>query len=132
LLKGGASSQVLEYESRFESLRGLFGRLLSDFMVMDFSFEKAFETAERFFGEGKVGFAGVDGTFYSERKGSKIHPLITESMSFFKEIVETKKTEIIFIHFNHSSRLLSGDKSIRNTIEAKGFYVADDGDELWL
>jgi hypothetical protein len=66
LLKGGASSQVLEYESRFESLRGLFGRLLSDFMVMDFSFEGAFETAERFFGGSKVGFAGVDGTFYSQ------------------------------------------------------------------
>jgi pyrroloquinoline quinone biosynthesis protein B len=77
-------------------------------------------------------YAIVDGTFYSERKGSKIHPLITESMSFFKDIVETNKTEVIFIHFNHSSRLLSGDKSIRRTIEAKGFHVADDGDELWL
>jgi len=77
-------------------------------------------------------YAVVDGTFFSERKGSKIHPLITKSMAFFKDIAEAKKTRIIFIHFNHNSRLLSGDKSVRENIEAKGFYVADDGDELWL
>jgi pyrroloquinoline quinone biosynthesis protein B len=77
-------------------------------------------------------YAVVDGTFYSERKGSKIHPLITESMAFFKDIAEAKKTSIIFIHFNHNSHLLSQDTSIRESIEAKGFYVADDGDELWL
>jgi len=79
-----------------------------------------------------VDYAVLDGTFYSERRGSKIHPLITESMSFFKDIVKTKKTESIFIHFNHSSKLLSGDISIRKAIEAKGYYVADDGDALWL
>lgn len=77
-------------------------------------------------------YALVDGTFYSERRGSKIHPLITESMAFFKDIATTKKTDITFIHFNHSSKLLSQDTSIRKAIEAKGFHVADDGDELWL
>jgi len=77
-------------------------------------------------------YAFVDGTFYSDRRGSRIHPLITESMAFFKDIATTKKTDITFIHFNHSSKLLSGDESIRKAIEAKGFYVADDGDELWL
>ena len=38
LLKVGASDQVLEYEERFQSLRGLYDRLLSDFIVSEFSF----------------------------------------------------------------------------------------------
>jgi len=38
LLKVGASDQVLEYEARFQSLRGLYDRLLSDFIVSEFSF----------------------------------------------------------------------------------------------
>ena len=79
-----------------------------------------------------VDYALVDGTFYSERRGSKIHPLITESMAFFKDIAAAKKTAIIFIHFNHNSELLGKDPSVRNAIEGNGFHVADDGDELWL
>lgn len=79
-----------------------------------------------------VDYAFVDGTFYSERRGSKIHPLIIKSMDFFKEIAETQKTAIFFIHFNHSNLLLGHDKSIRKTIEDRGFHVADDGAELWL
>jgi pyrroloquinoline quinone biosynthesis protein B len=79
-----------------------------------------------------VDYAFVDGTFYSERRGSKIHPLIIKSMDFFKEIAETQKTAIFFIHFNHSNLLLGRDKSIRKRIEDRGFHVADDGAELWL
>ena len=65
LLKVGASDQVSEYEERFRSLRGLYDRLLSDFIVGKFSYQKAHETAEGFFGSRKVQFAGVDGTMYS-------------------------------------------------------------------
>jgi pyrroloquinoline quinone biosynthesis protein B len=79
-----------------------------------------------------VDYAFVDGTFYSERRGSKIHPLIIDSMEFFKDIVGKTKPAIYFIHLNHSNRVLSRDKSVRETIEAKGFHVADDGQELWL
>jgi len=39
--------------------------LLSDFIVSEFSFQRACETAEEFFGSSKVRFAGVDGTMYS-------------------------------------------------------------------
>ena len=53
-------------------------------------------------------------------------------MDFFKKIAETQKTAIFFIHFNHSNLLLGHDKSIRKTIEDRGFHVADDGAELWL
>ena len=65
LLKVVASVQVLEYEERFRSLRGLYDRLLSDFIVSEFSCHGAYETALRLFGSSKVRFAGVDGTMYS-------------------------------------------------------------------
>ncbi len=79
-----------------------------------------------------VDYAFVDATFFSERRGSKIHPLIIESLEFFKDIVMDQKPAIYFIHFNHNNRLLGKDKSIRKSIEAKGFHVADDGQEIWL
>ncbi|MDH5664214.1 MAG: hypothetical protein OEY90_07095 [Candidatus Bathyarchaeota archaeon] len=65
LLRVGASDQVSEYEERFRSLRGLYDRLLSDYIVSEFSFQEAYETAEEFFGSSRVRFAGVDGTMYS-------------------------------------------------------------------
>ena len=65
LLRLGASDQVLEYEGRFRGLRGLYDRLLRDFMVSDFDFGRACETAKGFFGSDKVRFAGIDGTMYS-------------------------------------------------------------------
>lgn len=65
LLRVGASGQVSEYEERFLSLRGLYDRLLSDYIVSEFSHTGAYETAEEFFGSSKVRFAGVDGTMYS-------------------------------------------------------------------
>lgn len=89
---------------------------------------------------GSVDYAFVDATFYSggDRPGRPDpgkpgrHPYIMESMDFFKEIADTKKTAIYFTHFNHSNRVLGRDKSIRQTIEDRGFFVSDDGDELWL
>lgn len=65
LLKVGASDQVSEYEERFQSLSGLYDRLLSDFIISKFSFQGAYETAEEFFGSSRVRFAAVDGTMYS-------------------------------------------------------------------
>ena len=65
LLRVGASDQVSEYEERFRSLRGLYDRLLSDYIVSEFSFQEAYEIAEEFFGSSRVRFAGVDGTMYS-------------------------------------------------------------------
>jgi len=66
LLKLGASSQVSEYEERFRSLKNLYDRLLSDFIVSSFKVEEAYETAEKFFGSNVIRFAGIDGTMYSK------------------------------------------------------------------
>ena len=58
LLRVGASGQVFEYEERFWSLRGLYDRLLSGYIVSEFSYQGAYDTAEKFFGSRKVRFAG--------------------------------------------------------------------------
>ena len=65
LLRLGAEDRVLEYERRLASAKGLYERLLSDFIISGFSFEQAYETALKFFGSHKVRFAGIDGTMYS-------------------------------------------------------------------
>lgn len=61
----GASNQVTEYENRFQSLRFLHDRLLSDLIISHFDNEKAYETAKQFFGSSTIRFAGIDGTMYS-------------------------------------------------------------------
>jgi len=65
LLQFGASNQVTEYENRFQSLRSLHDRLLSDFIISQFDNEKAYETAKQFFDSSTIRFAGIDGTMYS-------------------------------------------------------------------
>jgi len=65
LLQLGASSQVTEYENRFQSLRALHEYLLSDFIISDFNNEQAYETAKQFFDSSTIRFAGIDGTMYS-------------------------------------------------------------------
>lgn len=79
-----------------------------------------------------VDYAFVDATFYSERLGSKMHPLIIESMEFFKDIIKDNKPCIYFIHLNHNNLVLGKDRSIRKSLEDKGFHIADDGQEFWL
>jgi hypothetical protein len=61
----GASDQVTEYENRFQSLRSLHERLLSDFIISNFDNDNACETARQFFGSSIIRFAGIDGTLYS-------------------------------------------------------------------
>ncbi|MGA9387196.1 MAG: hypothetical protein WBV70_00015 [Candidatus Bathyarchaeia archaeon] len=65
VLRLGASSQVLDYEQRFSSIRNLYDDLLSNLIRMDFNQKEAYETAKEFFGTSSVRFAGIDGTMYS-------------------------------------------------------------------
>ncbi len=65
LLRLGSYGQVAEYENRFQSLRTLFERLLSDLIISDFNNELAYETAKHIFGSSTIRFAGIDGTMYS-------------------------------------------------------------------
>jgi hypothetical protein len=65
VLRLGASSQVLDYEQRFSSLRSLHDSLLAGFIRMDFNEKEAYRTAQEFLGADRVRFAGIDGTMYS-------------------------------------------------------------------
>jgi hypothetical protein len=64
-LKLGASTQVLDYEKRFSSLKNLYESLLSNIIKTDFNCEEAHATAKEFFGSSSVRFVGIDGTMYS-------------------------------------------------------------------
>ena len=76
-MRKGASDQIVEYNRRFESIKDLYDSFLGDLFVSDFSYEKAYKTARRFFGSSKVEFAAIDGTEYT-------HPLF-DMVIFFLE-----------------------------------------------
>lgn len=64
-MRKGASDQIVEYNRRFESVKDLYDSFLTDLIVSDFSYERAYDTARRFFGSDKVEFAAIDGTEYT-------------------------------------------------------------------
>lgn len=80
----------------------------------------------------------LDGTFHSAEDLEQIgrdyreipHPLMVETMDRLQDLVE--KTEIYFIHLNHSNPAIDSDKTIRKEIEMKGFHIAEEGMEFVL
>jgi pyrroloquinoline quinone biosynthesis protein B len=80
----------------------------------------------------------LDGTFYSSeelpgRDMSKIpHPPIAETAQRLADIVVGGKTQILFIHLNHSNLVLDADGARLKEIEKKGFRVAHDGMQFAL
>ena len=61
----------------------------------------------------KVDYAFLDGTFYdakeiNNRDISEIpHPFIIESLELFKDLKESDRSKIYFIHLNHTNPLLN-------------------------
>lgn len=88
--------------------------------------------------EEKVDHALLDATFYSpeelpDRDVSKIkHPLVTDSMELLGPLVKAGKVKVWFTHMNHSNPALDPSGEARKNIEAKGFRVLDEGDEIEL
>jgi len=86
----------------------------------------------------KVDIALLDATFYSpdelpDRDVSKIkHPLITDTMDLLEPLVKAGKLRVGFTHLNHSNPALDRDGAARKAIEARGFRVVEEGDELDL
>lgn len=78
----------------------------------------------------RADYAFLDATFYDENEigNSNMkdipHPFIVESMELFKNLSETEKRKIHFIHLNHTNPVLnSGSMQFRNVIE-NGFNIA--------
>lgn len=79
----------------------------------------------------KVELALLDGTFYNgnELPGRNMadipHPFIVESLELFKNLPDSEKQKIMFIHFNHTNPLIL-DSSERKSVEKMGFRVSSE------
>jgi pyrroloquinoline quinone biosynthesis protein B len=88
--------------------------------------------------EEKVDVALLDATFYSldelpDRDVSKIkHPLITQSMDLLEPLVKAGKLRVYFTHMNHSNPALDAEGAARKAIEARGFRVLAEDEEIDL
>lgn len=88
--------------------------------------------------EEKVDYALLDATFYSpdelpDRDVTKIkHPLVTDSMELLGPLVKAGKVKVWFTHLNHSNPALDLNGAARKDIEARGFRVLDETDEIDL
>ena len=86
----------------------------------------------------KVDIALLDATFYSadelpDRDVSKIkHPLMTDTMDLLEPSVKAGKLKVYFTHMNHTNPALDSGGAARKAIEARGFKVLAEGQELGL
>lgn len=86
----------------------------------------------------KVDVALLDATFYSpdelpDRDVSKIrHPLVTDSMDLLEPLVKAGRLRVYFTHLNHSNPALDPDGPARKAIEARGFAVLAEDDEIGI
>jgi pyrroloquinoline quinone biosynthesis protein B len=86
----------------------------------------------------KVDIALLDATFYSadelpDRDVSKIkHPLMTDTMDLLGSLLKEGKLQVYFTHMNHTNPALDSGGPARKAIEARGFKVLAEGQELDL
>lgn len=80
----------------------------------------------------------LDGSFYANgeipgRDMSEIpHPFVEESLARWKNLPESEKSRIHFIHFNHTNPLLYMDSEETNAVLNKGFGIARTGNTFPL
>ena len=85
-----------------------------------------------------VDYAFLDGTFYdskeiNNRDVSEIpHPFIIESLELFKDLKESERSKIYFIHLNHTNPLLNSKSEEYQHVLASGYNVALEGLKLEL
>ena len=85
-----------------------------------------------------VDCAFLDGTFFdgaelNTRDISLIpHPFVSESLKRFATLPETERRKIIFIHFNHTNRLLLPDSEESREVTKAGMRIARYGDRFAL
>lgn len=79
----------------------------------------------------QVDYAFLDATFYDNqelnyRNMAEIpHPFVVESMARFKNLPQTEKQKIYFIHLNHTNPLLNPKSPQRKVLRKNGFQVAE-------
>jgi len=86
----------------------------------------------------KVDYAFLDGTFYdggeiNNRDISEIpHPFIIESMEKFKDLPDSEKSKIYFIHFNHTNPVIDINSEQAQQVIKNGFNIAQINDTFKL
>ncbi len=86
----------------------------------------------------EVDYAFLDATFFStEEVGHRDineipHPLVSESLSLFKELDPSEKAKVFFIHFNHTNPLLNMESPEAKMVLAQGFGIAQFKQQLPL
>ena len=82
----------------------------------------------------RVDFAFIDATFYDDnelpgRDMSQIpHPRVTESMELLDHLSDEIKARVHFIHYNHTNAIRFPDSPQSQTVLARGFNIAREGD----
>lgn len=87
-----------------------------------------------------VDYLLLDATFFSAaeliargRSYAQIpHPLVRETMALLQPVVDTGKTQVIFIHLNHTNPLLQAGSPELSELLQRGFRVAYEGMEITL
>ena len=85
-----------------------------------------------------VDYALIDATFYDDgelpgRDMSKIpHPFVTESMDLLKDLSESERNKVWFIHLNHTNPLLDTQSDESDFVRSQGFNIATEGLRLTL
>ena len=85
-----------------------------------------------------VDLAFLDATFFSgeeinNRDIAEIpHPFVIESLELFKNLPESEKSKIHFIHFNHTNPLLETKSEAYSKVIQNGFGIASTGQVFGL
>lgn len=86
----------------------------------------------------RVDFAFIDATFYDDdelpgRDMSQIpHPRVTDSMDLLDHLSDQRKAGVHFIHYNHTNAIRFPNSSQSQTVLARGFNIAREGDRHCL
>ena len=85
----------------------------------------------------KVDFAFLDAGFFANgevgRDMSEIpHPFVSESIELFKNLSDSEKAKVHFIHFNHTNPLLRPESPESQWVLENGFRIARLGDRVEL
>ncbi len=86
----------------------------------------------------RVDRAYLDGTFFADGEipGRDMsgfpHPFVTHSMERFRDLPDTEKRKVRFIHLNHTNPALDPDSEARRRVESAGFGVAVRGERITL
>lgn len=71
----------------------------------------------------------IDGTFYKDgeinRPMSEVpHPFVSESVDILKDLPQSEKNKVYFIHLNHTNPLLQKNSEEYKSLIKQGFKVA--------